>query len=249
MENIDFLNRFVEHKKFDEYYCGSTNIAVVAPNMQVLYATHEFNSTFNCNLTSSTNSILSCWQHLNVQQELKNALDDTIDFCENHNAIYLKKCENTIEPFLISFKPIINQSNHAIGKAIAILVIVQKYREVNLLVRMLTKLGFHMGINLPKIKVTKFEAIFSKLTAFQITIAYLTVNGYSNKNIATIINLIDPAHAIKKTSRSSINKQMEKIRDIFAFNNKNEIIDFLVRVNFHNLLPSTIFQEGILLID
>lgn len=86
----------------------------------------------------------------------------------------------------------------------------------------------------------------NNMTDYQLTICYLMAYNFSNEKIADIINQLDP-NRIKPTTRSAINVQIERIRDVLSMPSKESLIECLLQINILHKLPNTLFSDRLMI--
>lgn len=94
-----------------------------------------------------------------------------------------------------------------------------------------------------KMTKRKCQKVFNEfLTDFQLMICYLMAHNYTNEKIADIINRLQP-YRKTKTSRTSINKQVEKIRELFMMPSKEALIDLIISLTIDKPIPQFLINS------
>lgn len=234
---VDSINKCNEIFDLIDIY----DFSVIMDNdMRVLLSNFKFDKYFNKSADSNSANLFSV-SYFSMQS--KNSQDILLNRIRNRDrfiSIAFIINGNYLIPNKMEFIPIVIDDERCY------LIRTSRYNDCGLI--------FH-GIKQHAIKLTNMKINIdltisdklSSLTDYQLTICYLMVYNFSNEKIADIINQLDLKRT-KNTTRSAINVQIERIREILSMPSKESLVECLLKLNISQKLPSTLFSNKLLII-
>lgn len=226
---IDNLKRYLYFNSIDE------DIVIVDESYMVIYAKHRV----VLNDVANDISLFELPCFLEVAGQLKDNINKiSLNSSINKNIMFLGG--DKIKPYLVEIAGILNPDAE---KLELFKITVNEYKPNNILLTKLKKSCFkktNLQSIMLKPKKINYEEVIRKLTDFQLAICYLMAHNYTNEDIANIINSVD-SNRKTPTSRWSINKQVEKIRELFMMPSKEALIDLIIALNIHHEIPQLIY--------
>lgn len=203
-------------------YDNHEYLVVVDNNATVKISSSKFDKTFNLGTPSKELSLSS------------------IHFFHNK-----KKCISLLVGNMInssSFSIMTFHDNHSYMLEIIpiqdnfFLIKFRKHKVYNLLYRGLNNIFFTK-----KSRTEYAKQRLRTLNDYQLTICYLVAHGFSNNEIAEIINNIH--HTEHQRSRNAIGVHVERLKNQMECCSRKALIEFLLQAGIQSILPRLIFDR------